>query len=1194
MGQQKKRIFKLIKSPSQNLRRRPKRKRSQGRKFALVLLFVLGVLIGTFFYLSKPQNVRASAERYLERLLNGEVEVEQASFSLTQGVKLTGIRILQKGAQAPSNLVFKADNVNLKLSWLALVQGRFEAREISAFRPEVFLVEGSSGTWNFEPLFIDRDFKHILPLPKIVLREGQVHYYEDVGGKAVLGGTFRLMASFESEGSGTNYYFGQVETSVGEQTVARLEGRFNTASGTFSEIAAKISLSEVVRQSLPRRARVWMDKYNIRGQLSVSGHYGPETQTRIKVELEGLDCRLPLNEQKSITINNARGQLHFTDEGILLGAQELGESGGKEPLRFAALGAQWAIGGQFLGYEQQSDFALDISSPEFLLPRDPELIKSLPRALRTILEDWDASGLIAIDSNLKRVAKVGPQIQASGQVRCIDAAGEFRYFPYPIKNIQGLIRFNPQKTFLEDFRASHQSNKDPNKVVHFVGNGEVLAPYEKPKAVFNMTITGLILDDELRAALLDKDKAKWDRFKPSGSADVQCRVVHEPGDEELWKAYIEADLTGASATDKEFPYPLQELRGRVYIGPNEVEIGRGVGEGLEITDKEPKQEDFVSGRAGKGKVQLRGLVDNLGGPDELMNLEVKADGLEFDEVLAKALPSEAKKLYEVVNPSGSGDVWGKIIRAKSEEPDFLIDVWPRDAKCRHKDFPYPLEQVKGPVRLSPGKFELLDFSAKQGSATFTGSGVVASKDNEHYEAALTIIGQGVQLDKLVYENLDPQQKQLWDQLQPGGKCDVKLEIVNDPQGQLTHQLKVEPRGAQITYKPFPYELGNLSGELIIEPEQVRVDVRGSDPAIQIAGHLREHKNEQLVKLAVFADDVALDEKLRIALPEKMQRLWEVFEPRGKVDVKIDSLDHIQGASGEGLLGLEGSLVLKELSLNKPLLCQNLSGTVRGLVQSGPDGPQVVLLGELALPELKVGQLRVKKLSGTLAKESKDSDQWSIHHIQGEMGGGQVAGNIEGNKGADGKYEALLQVVNVDLAKLIKEFQSAKPEGSKNKENGFRAEGRLTGSVGLEGNFNEPGSMGGRGHIFIDRARLYDLPLIIRMLHTLSLQANETNAFETAAIDFYLQGQDIIFTEIILDGPALRMGGMGVYDRKKDWLTVVVTRDPPKNILSGLPAFPEAMVAEINGPLGDAQVEAKPFREVSEELKKLFRKRKTKQ
>ncbi|MCK4850358.1 MAG: hypothetical protein KAT11_03350, partial [Phycisphaerae bacterium] len=939
MSEREKRSIRLIKAPLHSLQRRLGRKggRLRRRRWGFVLLGALAVLIGMFFYLSNPTNVRNSAERYLKRLINGEVEVEEASFSFTQGIQLAGIRILTKEGQAPGNLVFKADKINLKLSWLALVQGRLVATEISASRPEVFLVEDSSGAWNFEPLFIDRDFKLIKPLPRIILCEGQLHYYEDVAGTPVLGGTFRLTAHFEPRGSEKKDYFGQVQTSVGAQTLARLEGHFDTVSGTFSKIAAQISLTEVVRQSLPRQARAWMDKYNISGELSVRGHYGRRTRTRITAELEGIDFRLPLNEQSSIAISNARGQLQFTDEGILLGAWESGESGKKESLRFEALEAQWEIGGQFMGYQSRADFDLEVRCEQLSLPRDPELIKSMPKVLRMILEDWDASGLISLTSNIKRTAGVSPEFQASGQVRCIDVAGTFRHFPYPVTNIQGLIRFDPKETFLEDFRARHQSGDDPSKFAQLSGSGQVLAPYEDARADIDMIITGLVLDDELRAALLDEDKAKWDMFSPSGTTELRCRLVHRPGQGEKWTAYIEAELTGVSATAKEFPYPLADLRGRVYIGPDKVEIGRGVSEGLKTSGQEPSQGEFVSGRAGKGSVQLRGLVDNLGEPDELMNLEVKAQRLEFDEVLAKALPPEARALYEILNVSGSADISGKIIRAKakSEEPDFLIDVWPRAATCRHKDFPYPLEQVKGHVRLSPGKFELLDFSARQGQASFTGSGVVATKDNEHYEADLTINGQGVQLDKLVYQSLKPQQQQLWEQLQPAGKCDVRLKIINDPAGRLSHELKVEPRGVRITYKPLPYALGNLSGELIIEPEQVSVDIWGSAPAIKIAGHIRQHKEERLVKLAVVAEDVVLDEKLKIVLPEKVRALWEVFEPAGRVDVKIDSLNHVQEASGAGWLGLEGSVVLKDLSLNKPLICLNLSGTVNGSMQSGP-------------------------------------------------------------------------------------------------------------------------------------------------------------------------------------------------------------------------------------------------------------------
>ena len=336
MAEREKRYIRLIKAPWLSLHRRLGRKPGRlrisrrRRQWGFVLLAVLVVLAGMFFYLTNPTNLRISAERYLQRLVNGQVTVGRALFTFTQGIELYDIRIRTNQAQAQENPVFKADNLTLKLSWLALLRGQLAATQISAFRPEVFLVEHSSGHWNFEPLFVDRDFKLVRPLPRIILSEGKIHYYEDGAGKPILGGTFRLTAHFEPRGPQEKDYFGRVETSLAEQTLATLEGRFDTVSGTFSEIAAQISLTEAARQSVPRRVRAWMDKYNLTGELSVSGDYGPGTANRITAELEGVGFRLPLNERRSLVISNARGQLQFTDSAILLGDLHSAQSGKKE------------------------------------------------------------------------------------------------------------------------------------------------------------------------------------------------------------------------------------------------------------------------------------------------------------------------------------------------------------------------------------------------------------------------------------------------------------------------------------------------------------------------------------------------------------------------------------------------------------------------------------------------------------------------------------------------------------------------------------------------------------------------------------------------------------------------------------------------------------------------------------------------
>ena len=107
MAKPAKRTVRLIKAPWLNLHWRLRRRSGnlrlgrRRRPIGLLLLGVFLVLIGLFFYLTNPTNLRTSAERYLKRIVNGQVQVGRASFSFTQGIKLADIRILTLAGEAP-------------------------------------------------------------------------------------------------------------------------------------------------------------------------------------------------------------------------------------------------------------------------------------------------------------------------------------------------------------------------------------------------------------------------------------------------------------------------------------------------------------------------------------------------------------------------------------------------------------------------------------------------------------------------------------------------------------------------------------------------------------------------------------------------------------------------------------------------------------------------------------------------------------------------------------------------------------------------------------------------------------------------------------------------------------------------------------------------------------------------------------
>ena len=1196
MAKPAKRTVRLIKAPwlslHSRLRRRPGSLRLGRRRRPVVFLLLGGllVLIGLFFYLTNRTNLRTSAERYLKRMVNGQVQVGRAKFSFTQGIKLADIRIITLAGEAPAKLVFTADSINLRISWLALLRARLAATEITAFRPKVFLVEDGSGRWNYESLFADRKLKVMRQLPRIILRQGQIHYAEEVAGQEIPVGTFDFAARFEPTATADGGYQGQVETTHAGRAVALVKGHFDTISGSFSEITAQISLSQTLRQSLPRQARAWMDKYNISGRLSVSGQYTPKADTRIIAKLEGVDFRLPLSKQSSIAITDAHGQLQFTDKGITLGTSESGQT---QPLRFKALQADWQTAGQILGYQPEADFDLDVSCRQLSLPRDPQLISALPKVHRGILNDWRPSGQIALQANIQKTAGAAPPIQTKGFIRCLDVDGTFRHFPYHLQNASGLIRFGAGKTQLENLTAKHQISSDPGRFVSLAAEGEILAPYDKAEANIIITAENLVLDDELRQALHPKKQADWDLFNPSGIANGTFRLRFRADQEPHWQTRIEAQLNGVGITFKGFPYQLSQLRGRIYIGPDHIELGLPSGEPATQPAQNSQELAFVTGLAGKAPVQLRCSLNNLRRSDQSMKLEFSVNGLELDEQLAKALPPRARALFDAFSPSGSADLSGTVSSSKNEgkDLDFLVNVQPVNVTCRHKEFPYPLEKVNGRIRLSPNRFELLDFTAKQAQASFAGSGFVASEDDKHYQADLTIVGKDVPLDKAVYNNLKPQQQQIWNELQPKGKCDVNLKIINDSEGSLTYRAKIVPRGAQVTYKHFPYLLRDLTGELTVQPDLVNVDVRSAGPLTIIKGQIEQQGEKQSAKLSVAAQDVALDEKLRAVLPKNMKAIWEAVEPSGKIDLKIDSLSYTRQASATAQLAAEGTISLKNLALSKPVSCRDLSGNISGSLRSSTDGSQLSWQGPLTLPTLSFGPLRLTNLSGSFKTSSADAAQWTLSDIQANLAGGRLLGSIKAAQGASGDFSAELQAEGIELAQLIADFESANPSRSPaGSSTDKKIQGRLKAKVQLEGKFNQPNSTAGRGRIYIDRAQLYQLPLMIRILQTLSLQSVDPNAFNTATVDFYLRGQNIVFTEIVLDGPALRMIGTGLYDKPNDSLHVVMVREPSEGLLSNLLPLPEAVVAEITGSLAQPNVQAKPFRSISEELKKLFHKR----
>ena len=365
-----------------------------------------------------------------------------------------------------------------------------------------------------------------------------------------------------------------------------------------------------------------------------------------------------------------------------------------------------------------------------------------------------------------------------------------------------------------------------------------------------------------------------------------------------------------------------------------------------------------------------------------------------------------------------------------------------------------------------------------------------------------------------------------------------------------------------------------------------------DPDVSIAGVVAGPSGAPNANMKIVAKDVPLDERLKAILPEGMQAAWEPVNPEGKVDIYINSLNFSLSESGGKIWDLSGAGLLKDVNLANPFPCRGLSANITGNLQTSKKGTQIICQGPLTIPELQVGPLRITDVTGLFSKESAADPRWSVKNIKGKLAGGTVLAQINGKFETDGAFAATIEAEEVDLATLMNEFAASRKEKDDSSQpEEAQAQGILKASVKLDGKLSAAETPTGRGKVLIEKAQLYRLPLIIQIMRVLSLQPIHTNAFDTASFDFYLEGQKIIFTEIALTGPALRMVGTGVYDRSDDTIHAVLVNDPPKDFWRILPTLPQMVVAEIGGTMAEPKVQDKPFRDISEELKSLFQARK---
>jgi len=134
---------------------------------------------------------------------------------------------------------------------------------------------------------------------------------------------------------------------------------------------------------------------------------------------------------------------------------------------------------------------------------------------------------------------------------------------------------------------------------------------------------------------------------------------------------------------------------------------------------------------------------------------------------------------------------------------------------------------------------------------------------------------------------------------PKGKFDFQLKVTKPagPNASVRIGGVLRPRQVSAEYYKFPYRIDRLAGRVTLKDGAFYLDKlegRSGQARIEITGYVSQATGRAAVELQIHAAELALDEKLFRALPQKYRAIWTTFSPSGLVNCQV-TLSRCAGA-----------------------------------------------------------------------------------------------------------------------------------------------------------------------------------------------------------------------------------------------------------------------------------------------------------
>lgn len=367
-------------------------------------------------------------------------------------------------------------------------------------------------------------------------------------------------------------------------------------------------------------------------------------------------------------------------------------------------------------------------------------------------------------------------------------------------------------------------------------------------------------------------------YDPHGLVDVKIRYERKGGGAPTYRGT--ARPLGISGTYKWFRYPLTGVAGTI-----------------EFTAKEAKLVDLV-GRHGAGRYTVNGTVQMRG---RAYDITVRAEPGQFDPALREALPKRYQEVWRMVSPEGLAAATVHVSQqSRSDLPKVELEMtMDGQAALLYRDFPYPLEDIVGHVRLAGDTLQISRLVGRRGPMRCTVvGGRITGLGTSRPGVDMVIEATDVPLDKTLERAVGPQTGRTLASLRATGRAErVSAKLHQEPGRPLQHDIRAWLR--DVTFKPeaFPYRVTDAAGIVTVTPERTVVkELRGrhGESTVTVRDSVFVLKKDLEMDLRVEGKDVRLDEALYAAVPPRAREIWRSFSPAGLTDMNLHLVNNVPG------------------------------------------------------------------------------------------------------------------------------------------------------------------------------------------------------------------------------------------------------------------------------------------------------------